>query len=66
LTNGSWVDVGASEELAKTPLQEVRVGARRIALTHRGGVFGAISGICNHVGGPLGQGTLEGDFITCP
>jgi nitrite reductase/ring-hydroxylating ferredoxin subunit/multimeric flavodoxin WrbA len=66
LTTDRWIDVGASEELAKRPVQEVRVGAKRIALTHRAGEFGAISGICNHVGGPLGQGTLEGDFVTCP
>jgi len=66
LGNDSWVDVGASEALAKRPVQEVRVGTRRIALTHRDGEFGAISGVCNHVGGPLGEGTLEGDFVTCP
>ena len=47
-------------------MQEVRVGAKRIALTHRDGEFGAISGVCNHVGGPLGQGTLDGDYVVCP
>jgi len=31
-----------------------------------GGSFGAIHGACNHVGGPLGQGTLDGDYIVCP
>jgi len=66
LTTDRWIDVGASEELAKQPVQEVRVGAKRIALSHRDGAFGAISGNCNHVGGPLGRGTLEGDFVTCP
>jgi len=66
LTTARWIDVGASEELASKPVQEVRVGAKRIALAHRDGAFGAISGICNHVGGPLGEGTLEGDFVTCP
>ncbi len=25
-----------------------------------------ISGACNHVGGPLGRGTLVGDYVTCP
>ena len=66
MSSDSWVDVGASEELARRPVQEVRVGTKRIALTHRDGEFGAISGVCNHVGGPLGHGTLEGDFVTCP
>ena len=66
MTGDKWVDVGASAELASRPVQEVRVGTKRIALTHRDGTFGAISGVCNHVGGPLGQGRIEGDFVVCP
>jgi nitrite reductase/ring-hydroxylating ferredoxin subunit/multimeric flavodoxin WrbA len=65
-SGADWVDVGASAELAGKTVQEVRVGTRRIALTHRDGEFGAISGICNHVGGPLGEGDLEDDFVVCP
>jgi nitrite reductase/ring-hydroxylating ferredoxin subunit len=30
------------------------------------GEFGVISGVCNHAGGPLGSGTLEGDYVKCP
>jgi len=66
LTGGDWIDVGASAELAARPVQEVRVGTKRVAITHRDGEFGAISGVCNHVGGPLGHGTLDGDFVVCP
>ncbi len=42
------------------------LGAKRLALTFRDGQFGAISGVCNHVGGPLGRGHLDGDFVVCP
>ncbi len=66
MSEDNWIDVGSSEELAAKSVQELRVGKRRIALTHRGGVFGAISGVCNHVGGPLGRGRLDGDFVVCP
>ncbi len=66
MTDGNWIDVGASAELASRSMQEVRVGPKRIALACRDGEFGAISGSCNHVGGPLGHGTLEGDFVVCP
>ena len=62
----NWIDVGAIEELAKKPVQELRVGEKRIALTFRDGKFGAISGVCNHVGGPLSNGTLDGDYVVCP
>ena len=66
MTDDKWIDVGASAELASKPVQEIRVGSKRIALTHKGGEFGAISGVCNHVGGPLGRGHLEGEFVVCP
>ena len=66
MTADKWVDVGASADLADSPCRKCVVGAKRIALTHRDGTFGAISGVCNHVGGPLGQGHIEGDFVVCP
>ncbi len=66
MSEENWIDVGASEELAHKPVQELRAGTRRIALTCKDGRFGAISAICNHVGGPLGRGRLEGDFVVCP
>jgi len=61
-----WVDVGSVEELAARAVQPVTVGRKRVALTFRDGRFGAISGVCNHVGGPLGEGTLDGDYVVCP
>jgi nitrite reductase/ring-hydroxylating ferredoxin subunit len=63
MTEENWIDVGATDELAKKPVQELRVGAKRIALTFKDGRFGAISGVCNHVGGPLGSGRLDGDAL---
>jgi len=61
-----WRDLGAAEELARQPLQELRVDGKRIALSFRDGQFGAISGVCNHVGGPLGHGRLDGEYVVCP
>jgi len=61
-----WTDVGSVEELKTKPLREVFAGNTTIALTYKGGSFTAISGICNHVGGPLGQGALDGEYVVCP
>jgi nitrite reductase/ring-hydroxylating ferredoxin subunit/multimeric flavodoxin WrbA len=61
-----WRDVGAADELAARAVQEVTLDRTRIALTHKDGEFGAISGVCNHVGGPLGRGFLDGDYVVCP
>jgi len=62
----SLADLGPVEELRKKELAQYRVGRTAIALTCRNGEFSAISGACNHVGGPLGEGTLDGDYVVCP
>jgi multimeric flavodoxin WrbA/nitrite reductase/ring-hydroxylating ferredoxin subunit len=61
-----WVDVGSAAELAKIPLQQIQIERRRLALSCKDGVFGAVDGVCNHAGGPLGEGRLDGDYIVCP
>lgn len=66
MTDEQWIDVGTREELSRKPVQQVLVGHTKVALTFKDGRFGAISGACNHVGGPLGEGTLDGDYVTCP
>ena len=61
-----WFDVGPVEELKQRSVQPVTCGKTKIALAYADGRFSAISGVCNHVGGPLGDGTLDGDYIVCP
>lgn len=61
-----WHDLGPVDDLRDPPLRQVRVGRTTIALSHADGEFGAISGVCNHVGGPLGDGSLAGDYVVCP
>jgi nitrite reductase/ring-hydroxylating ferredoxin subunit/multimeric flavodoxin WrbA len=61
-----WQDLGAIEQLKGVALREIRVGKRPVALSYVDGRFGAVSGVCNHVGGPLGRGRLEGDYLVCP
>ncbi len=62
----AWIDVGAAEELAQREIQQVRAGGARVALVCKDGQFSAISGVCNHVGGPLGEGRLDGEYVVCP
>jgi len=62
-----WVDLGAVDELARKELQALVARRTRIALSYRDGRFGAVSGVCNHAGGPLGDGHIdEAGFIECP
>ena len=66
MDNELWTDAGAVDDLSQRPVQAIVVGRTRVALTCKDGVFGAISGICNHAGGPLGHGALDGDYVVCP
>ena len=62
----NWVDLGAVAELQGIELQSIRAGTVEIAFSCVDGAFGAISNACNHVGGPLGDGRLDGSFVVCP
>lgn len=64
--NEQWVAVGDAQELSARELQQVMAGKTPIALVCRNGQFTALSGVCNHVGGPLGDGLIDGDYVTCP
>jgi nitrite reductase/ring-hydroxylating ferredoxin subunit len=44
----------------------VNAEGKAIAVFNIGGTFYAIANACTHMGGPLGQGTLEGTTVTCP
>ena len=63
----NWERLGRVEQFTDKPLQQVTIGDRVIALSYRDGEFGAISGVCLHAGGPLGEGTLgDGGYVVCP
>lgn len=44
----------------------VEVEGRRIALFYVDGGYYAIDDVCTHRGGPLSEGSLSGDEVTCP
>lgn len=50
-----WQDLGAVEDFKK-PLTEINIGRTKIAISYQDDSFGAVSGVCNHAGGPLGKG----------
>jgi nitrite reductase/ring-hydroxylating ferredoxin subunit len=42
------------------------IGGRKVLVANVGGEFFAMGARCNHMGGPLDKGTLEGNVVTCP
>lgn len=54
------------ERMEEKQLQRVMVAGTPVILLRLGEQYSAISATCSHAGGPLGEGTLEGDVVTCP
>jgi nitrite reductase/ring-hydroxylating ferredoxin subunit/multimeric flavodoxin WrbA len=61
-----WIDAGSVDDFRDGGVREVAIGRTAVAVTLQGDVAGAVSGVCNHVGGPLSRGRLHGDYIECP
>ncbi len=61
-----WVDAGDAEAFRQPGLHAVRVRGARLVVSYVDGRFGVISGLCNHAGGPLADGRLDGDYVVCP
>lgn len=61
-----FVKVASLSELAKGAAKAVEINGKSIALFNVDGTVYATDNTCLHQGGPLGEGTLEGDTITCP
>lgn len=53
-------------EIAPGTIREVNVDGKAVALANVAGKFHAINNSCLHRGGPLGQGPLQGNVVTCP
>jgi nitrite reductase (NADH) small subunit len=63
----SWIDVGPLMGLPERGARVVRVGAIDIAgFRTRGGAVFALRDSCPHRGGPLSQGIVHGERVTCP
>lgn len=62
----NWHDIGAADDLCRKPLQQITIERVKLALSCVNGQFAAISGVCNHVAGPLGDGRLDGEYVVCP
>ncbi len=44
----------------------VQAGGKKLALFNLGGTFYALDNRCTHMGGPLGEGAVEANRVTCP
>jgi len=61
-----WHDLGPIEQFTKRALTPAMVGRLKVVVTWVGGEFGVLSGVCNHAGGPLAEGRMDGEYLVCP
>ena len=53
-------------DLAPGKMKLVDLDGEGIAIANVDGEYFAFNNTCPHVGGPLAEGELEGDIVTCP
>ena len=63
---GEFVKVATVDELGPSQAKLVEVNGKEIALFNVGGSFHTIDNTCTHVGGPLCEGEIAGNEVTCP
>jgi len=61
-----FVTVAKTDEIKEGEGKVVEANGKTIALFNVEGKFHAIDNTCKHAQGPLGEGTCEGNVVTCP
>ncbi len=61
-----FVTVAKTGEIAPGGRKIVEVRGIEIAVLNVHGAFYAVGNTCPHEGGPVGEGSVAGDEITCP
>jgi len=63
----SWIDIGALSDVPVRGARQIKtkLGCIAIFRTDEETVY-ATSNVCPHKGGPLSEGIVHGDKVTCP
>ena len=61
-----WTDIGALRDLPMREPVRRRVGDADVLLYRSGSTVRALSATCSHLGGPLDEGRIDDDCVTCP
>jgi nitrite reductase/ring-hydroxylating ferredoxin subunit len=54
------------DEIPPGTIREFQLDGKTVAVANVAGKLFAINNVCLHRGGPLGQGELDGQVVTCP
>jgi nitrite reductase/ring-hydroxylating ferredoxin subunit len=62
----AFLRAAKKEEVPPGTIREFQIDGKTFALANAEGKLFAINNACLHRGGPLGQGELLGQVVTCP
>jgi nitrite reductase/ring-hydroxylating ferredoxin subunit len=62
----AFLRTAKKEEVPAGTIREFQLDGKTVAVANVGGKLFAINNVCLHRGGPLGQGELDGQVVTCP
>ena len=61
-----FVRVGSRDDFPEGEMRRVEAQGLPVVIMRREGLLHAIGAVCSHAGGPLQEGKLEGEVVTCP
>ena len=61
-----WMDVCAVDDIPDTRAVMACLSGERVAVFRNGDRLSAVSGVCQHQNGPLGEGKIVNSCIVCP
>ncbi len=61
-----FVRVGSREDFPEGEMRRVEAKGLPVVILRREGLLHAIGAVCSHAGGPLQEGKLAGEVVTCP
>jgi nitrite reductase/ring-hydroxylating ferredoxin subunit len=61
-----FVAVGPVSDFPDGQMRKADAAGMAVLVLRRGDKFYAIANVCSHAGGPLDEGTLDDDVVTCP
>jgi nitrite reductase (NADH) small subunit len=62
----AFLRTAKKDEVPLGMIREFQIDGKTFALCNVDGKLYAINNLCLHRGGPLGQGELKGNVVTCP
>jgi len=66
LPPAGWIDACAVSDIPENRAKVVRCAGERVAIFKYEGKLSAVSSVCQHQNGPLGEGRILDGCITCP